>query len=286
MNKGSGSSTTVIRNLPSWADNSAATYLERAKKLYNENKDTEYTGSIYAKQAQDEIDAINALAERGRGGDPLVAVGIDYTKNVLYGSFLEGNDADFRKAVSNVIDSAKSTYDNNIKSYIDGDSPYLMGDDKEHLVLDLVNTQIFYDSEETKLSFLNYHNERSRQDRVLSHAIELGYQSVADAELLRTAGLYAREYEQGSLDAEYRKWFDARINEVRNLEILGNAVRSLVGAERTVSTPNYKPSPLGTIMGAALTIGGAVGGFMLGGPPGLMIGSTAGQGVGSVANSF
>lgn len=281
MNKGSGSSTTVIRNLPTWAEESARTYLRRARRLFNENKDAEYTGSIYAKQTQDEIDAINALAERGRSGDPLVTTGIDYTKNVLYGSLLDGNDADFRKAVSNVIDNVKNTYRDELEPFLAGDSPYLMGDDKEHLALSLVAVQPLYDGAETTLYSRNYHNERSRQNRVLSHAIELGYQSVADAELLRAAGLYAREYEQGSLDAEYRKWFDARINEVRSLEILGNAVRSLVGAEKTISTPNYKPSAMGGMMGGAMS--GAAMGTMIMPGWGTAIGAVAGLAMGAAS---
>lgn len=281
MNKGTGSSTTVIRNLPSWAEDSAKIYMERSNALFKANRGSLYSGEVYAVQSQDEIDAIESIANRGRGGDVLAADGIEYANNSLNGVLLSGLDSEFVGVVSDVLDSVKVTYDNLIAPLIDGDSPYLVGGNEEHLALSLTETQVYYDSQESKLYHSNYLNERMRQDLIVPQAIGLGYQSVVDAELLRMSGLYAREYEQGSLEAEYRLWYDARLNEVRSLEILGNAVRSIVGAERTTTTPNYKPSVISTIAGGAMA-GAGMG--MAFGPMGMAVGAIGGIGLGAMSS--
>ena len=89
--------------------------------------------------------------------------------------------------------------------------------------------------------FDDYETARNLQENALGHGIVYGGESIRDAELLRQAGLYIREYNQGDLEDNYRRWMAEQVHAITKLEILGNAIRATVGSSVTKTEPYFCP---------------------------------------------
>jgi|SRR3990167_2966203 len=308
MNGSKGTATTVMTNLPSYvkpyifsgAGGAASNveygvhgYLPWAERLFEEKNPElwRYNDDTYASQDGYEISAINKLANRGRNGDSLIKNNaIPYIEGVLDGNYLTGTKAEFITMLDKVIDKPKETIEDILDEI--GISLYVMGDlSNSNLAKESVDETKYYDRMGAFIKVQNYKSERRRQEHALGYGIEYGKQDVVDAEILRMSGLYFREYEQGRLSDVYKKEYDKLVTKVRRLEILGNAVRSLVGSQSAKTEPYYRASPIVGILGGAMT--GAVSGAMLasslmaegakiGGMGAGAFGAIAGAGVGAL----
>jgi len=264
-----------------------------AERLFEEKNPElwRYNDDTYASQDGYEISAINKLANRGRNGDSLIKNNaIPYIEGVLDGNYLTGTKAEFITMLDKVIDKPKETIEDILDEI--GISLYVMGDlSNSNLAKESVDETKYYDRMGAFIKVQNYKSERRRQEHALGYGIEYGKQDVVDAEILRMSGLYFREYEQGRLSDVYKKEYDKLVTKVRRLEILGNAVRSLVGSQSAKTEPYYRASPIVGILGGAMT--GAVSGAMLasslmaegakiGGMGAGAFGAIAGAGVGAL----
>ena len=81
----------------------------------------------------------------------------------------------------------------------------------------------------------------------------LAQEDLRDLELLRQAGLYWREYRQGALIDTYKAWLDAEEMNVNKVNLMGNAVKALIGAQVSRTAPMYRPSAMATVAGIAAT---------------------------------
>ena len=99
----------------------------------------------------------------------------------------------------------------------------------------------------------DYHAERELQYLALDLGITYAKQEINDADMLRQAGLYKREYEQGRLEDAYKIYKRESDRIVKLLEILGNAVRVGLGAQVSKTQPLYLPSTISQIAGVALS---------------------------------
>ena len=284
MNTSKGSATTVVDKLPNYVkeyvfsgvdeNNKTAPYGEKgylpwadALARDKENDDLwKYDDATYADQDIYETDGINKLADRGRNGDPLIRdKAIPYIESVFDGDYLPGTKAEFTTMLDKVTDKPKDTFEDILAEI--GTSLYVVGDlSSSNLAKEVVEDTKYYDRITSFVKAQNYKSERRRQEHALSYGVEYGKQAVIDAETLRMSGLYQREYEQGKLIDAYKKEYDKLVTKVRRLEILGNAVRSLVGSQEAETRPYYRPSPVVGIMGGAMA--GAAMGAMLAAPTG------------------
>lgn len=306
MNSSKGTATTVADKLPAYVkkyiysgiksvdDDGHSEYEEvHGKKGYlpwaedlADSKDDDdlwkYDDETYADQDAYETTGIKNLATRGKNGDDLIVnKAIPYLEEVLDGNYLEGTRTAFTTMLGNVTDKPKSTLEDILEEI--GTSVYVVGDfSSSNLAKESVADTKYYNRIASLVKAQNYKSERRRQEHALSYGIEYGKQSVVDAELLRMSGLYKREYKQGKLEDAYKNKYDNLITKVRRLEILGNAVRSLVGSQEATTRPYYRPSPVVGILGGAMAGGAA--GFMLGGPPGAAIGAAAGGLLGALSS--
>jgi hypothetical protein len=270
MNSSSGSSTTTIDKLPDWIeDEYAAPYLNWALNLYNDkDKFDAYEGQTYADQNDNELDGIANLATRGRDGDVLITKGETYIKDVLDGDYLDGTTADFDTTLDKIINKPKRTLRTDIMSRLGGTLFYTGDNSGINLSKNLVSDSKYYTRTSRILYAQNYKDESTRQEQTLNYGIEYGKQDVVDAEILRTAGLYQREYNQGALEDAYKVYYEEQTAWIRKLDVLGNAIRTIMGTQTAIDKPYYRPSPVMGVMGGAMA--GAAVGAMFAAPTGGM----------------
>lgn len=287
MGSKKGTSTTVMKNLPSYADSSVLGFLNRAVTLSNEAYQL-YTGPTYAGQNADEVDAVSRLATRGRNGNTTVSKGATHLEAVLDGGYLAGTHAGFTSLQIKALGKPSASFTASVAPKL-GASAYIMGNPlSENIAEDLaVNTVSRYANRSSAMLFLkNREFERNMQNHSLEHGITYAGESAKDAEYLRLAGLYAREYSQGSYEDLYKTWYEQQVANVRRLEILGNAIRSLVGTQEADSEQYARMSPWVGAAGGAMA-GGAAGGAIAGaawgqgaGPYGVVVGAVIGGAIG------
>lgn len=253
---GSGSGSTEINkmSLPDYAQDEAEAYLARAWELSQEAYAT-FSGTTYANQNADELEGISKIATRGRNSHEIITKGETYLRDVLDGLKLTNNpkitDVYLERA-ERIIREFEEDVLPRIDHIFNASGSY--GSDAHHLTQVKEAEKVMARLAEIGMdSFFNdYLEERTYQTEALGVAIEYGTQDIVNAELLRQAGLYAREYTQGAYEDAYKKWIDEQTWEVRRLEIIGNAIRALVGAQSKTTTPYYRMSPIAQIAGIAL----------------------------------
>lgn len=275
MNGKSGTATTTAKGLPEWVitEGHPIALLERSHELYSENKNGKvYGGQTYADQTQEEIDGITNMANRGRNGDTTISKGTTEVNSVLDGDYLPGTTQNFIDMLDVLTQSATNKHGSDINANI-GAKLYHVGDPSgDNLSDDLEDTSVFNNHLVARLYYHNYSNERSIQDSAISMSIEFGRQPIVDADALRMAGLYQREYNQGELEDIYKLWYDSEVSKVRYLEVLGNAIRGLVGTETATTRPYYRTSPMVGMMGGAMS--------------GVAMGTAVMPGVGTAVGAF
>ena len=258
MGGGGGSSdATVYTNLiPTYIPGMtgmATTYLSNAVTLFVNNNFQAYSDPTYATQNANELAGIAALAARG-AGDTLEYDGETYLISVLTDGFIGINprlDAALQAKLDEIIESLN---DQALPSILDA-HVFAFGSSEHNIeeakaakkIMDAINTlgeKIYYD---------DFRMERRIQDAALSHAVPYGQREIRDAETTRGAGVYAREYLQGEYTDNWKKWNEDMVIPVRNLDVLGNAIRSILGTVRNATTSYYKPPAMNEIAGLALT---------------------------------
>jgi hypothetical protein len=107
-------------------------------------------------------------------------------------------------------------------------------------------------NEIAKMFYEDYIQERQFMHQGMAHATPYGLQCIRDGEMLRQAGAYEREYAQGGLQDAWDHYNEVQILPIRNLDILGNAVKSILSTMRTSTTQYHRPSNLSQIAGFAI----------------------------------
>ena len=254
---GGDTSATVYTNLiPTYIPGMqamAVSYLTEATTLALNNF-VAYTGPTYAPQNINEIDGIVNLAVRGEAGSSVEADGEIYLRNVLGGNYLAANsyrDAALQQALNELLQSLNEDVLPRIldaHAFAFGGSEHNIEEakaaEKTMDAINALNEKIYYD---------DYRIERRIQDAALSHATPYGQRGIRDGEMLRSAGVFSREYLQAEYNDLWAQWNEDIIIPVRNLDLLGNAVRSILGTVRNQTTDYYKPPAITQIAGLALT---------------------------------
>jgi hypothetical protein len=275
---GGGTSTSTVRTVPDWAIPYVTAYWDQAYALWQADTLAVYTGDVTAAQPQDEVDGIAGLANRGRYGDQVITKAIAYEDDVINGGFLPGTKAAFLAALALVTGNSTTDFAS-VNSRI-GRKPLFVGDsDSSFLAQTLVaGTPAIYNARMSAMIYAdNFRKERDIQDRGLSYGVEMGKHAAIDAEALRRAGLYQREYLQGTYELSHRLFVEGQEIAVANLELMGNAIRALTGSQQTTSQTQEGNKLMSAVGGA---VGGAMVGFMVGGIPGAVVGGVIGGVIG------
>jgi hypothetical protein len=250
-----------------------------------------YSGPIFAAQNQDEIDGIAGLAVRGRYGDQVITKAIAYEDDVINSGYLSGTKAPFLAALASVTNSSSSSFAS-FSSRI-GRKPYYVGDsDSTFLAQTLTTgTAALYNARISAAIYAdNFRKERVIQDHALGYGVEMGKHALIDAETLRRAGLYQREYVQYGYTMSHKLFLEEQELAVVNLEVFGNCLRALTGSQQTTTQDYAGGNKVTAAVGMGMAGGvagwyigaelGAEFGFSAGGPYGAAIGFVVGAAIG------
>ena len=208
-----------------------------------------YTGTTIAPQDADELAGIAALATRGTTPNTTIADAYAYADNIIKGGKLTGLGAGFLSKISTLELAAFAQI-----SALIGDKSLNVGDPDTTLLAQtlVVDTPAIYVARlAAKMENDNYQSERASQDVSLGHGIDLGKQAAIDAEALRKAGLYIREYTQSTYELAHKLYIEQEEINVYKLEILGNALRAITGSQQQSTGPDNMPSSLMQAVGIA-----------------------------------
>ena len=253
---GGGGSNTVNENpLPTYATPYVQSFLTRSNALSLSGYQP-YTGDTYAARNADEEDGITALATRAQNHHAIITRAETLLRNSLDGLKIGINpklDTLFaRKKEELIQEFEEETIPNLSRNALavegwGGGSHHIMqarmAESLAKKIADLV----------TELYGEDYFQEKEKRIASLGYGIRYGTEDMNDAEILRQAGLFNREYTQGIYDDTYKAWKDEETASVKRLEILGNAIRSLVGATNSEVKPLHRPNTMAEIAGLAMT---------------------------------
>ena len=234
-----------------------------------------YSGPIFAPQNQDELDGIAGLAVRGRYGDQVITKAIAYEDDVINSGHLAGTKAELVAALASVTGNSSSSFAS-FSSRI-GRKPYYVGDsDSTYLAQTLTTgTAALYNARISAAIYADhFHKERDIQDHALGYGVEMGKHAAIDAETLRRAGLYQREYVQFGYTMSHKLYIEQMEIAVVNLEVFGNCLRALTGSQQTTTADYEGGNKITSAVGMGMA--GGVIGFYVGGPPGAAIGFVVG----------
>jgi hypothetical protein len=278
----SGTTTQTVRTVPDWAIPYVTAYWDQAYALWQADTLAVYSGDVTADQPQDEIDGIAGLANRGRYGDQVISKAIAYENDVINDGYIAGTKAAFIAALASVTDQSTADFAS-VNSRV-GRKPYYVGDsDSTQLAQTFITgTAALYNARVSALIYAdNFRKERVIQDHGLAYGVEMGKHAAIDAEALRRAGMYQREYLQGTYVLSHKLFLEGQEIAVANLEIFGQAIRGLTGSQQTTDSTQPGGNKLASSVGMGVT--GAVAGYMIGaeigsvgGPWGAAIGFVVG----------
>jgi len=274
---GGGTNTTTVRSVPDWAIPYVTAYGQTANDLWLADTLSAYTGEIIADQPDNEVAGIAGLAARGRYGDEVISKAITYERDAINGGYLPGTKANFLAVLALVTGNSATDFVN-VNSRI-GRKPYFINDpDSTYLAQSLVTgVPALYNARMSALLYNdNYQRERKMQDYALAYGVEMGKHAAIDAEALRRAGLYVREYTQGTYELAHKLFIESQEMAVANLEIFGNAIRALTGSQQTSTRTGMEENKMMSVVGGAITgaiigsiipgvgtlVGGIVGGII------------------------
>jgi hypothetical protein len=256
---GGATGTTTIQESPlpdyPWMNNAVQEYLTRAN-LLSVNLYAPYTGITYAPRNVNESSGITAMATRAMNHHQIITDGLalidDELTNEMFNINPKSDDAYAkRKDVLMQIFNEETLPRIDYEALIAG----AFGSSGHHVMQSIATEKLVETLARTSddIYMTDYDREREKRMLATGHTITYGTEDVFDAEFLRQAGLYNREYWQGFYTDQYNRWKANQINQIRNNEILGNAIRAMVGAQVSEIKPYYLPSPISQVAGIAMT---------------------------------
>lgn len=266
-----GQSTVTVEKWPAFLNDSANPYsvpgilnlyVDAAREVRSYYKTT-FINSVsiftsFAKiivtQAVEETEGITKLNNRGRNGNITVSKAKTLVTDVIEGDYLVGTKVEFQDVLSDINTKSDGAFTVDVSPKL-GATLYLVGDPSpDNLAQSMTSgTSQRYRGRIVDRAYAdNYVVERKHQHDALYPGKDYAIQDVYDAEAVRRAGLYQREYEQTKLDDAYRAQMEYMSNMIRAEEVFGNALRSLVGAQQAHTEPYYRPSPAGSVIGGAM----------------------------------
>lgn len=250
-----------------------------------------------------EVDGFEALNTRFLNGNTNVTKGYRYVEDVIEGKFNSGdsfvsNDSAILKTgfvdmETKITGKVTSSYNDRILPLINIPA-YVMGDASGVIK---APASVFSDMLTRRLNKTtsvirnnNWQGERKRQSTIPQIALQYSAEDTKNYELLRFAGMSYRLWQQGKLDANYKLWRDDVEIKISKLEVFGNALSRLSGAEQYQTQTWHRDrssglgGAMGTILGMAAGAALAIptGGASMAATGAMMTGASVGGGLGGI----
>ena len=252
---GGGNSVTYTNLLPTYIpgfQDWTEEYLTEAATLAAGNF-FPYPDPTYAAQNLNETDGIAKVAFRGRYGSQVELDGKAHLRD-LYDGLKINQNTKLDAFMAAKLEELMEEMDWEILPTIRMNHSFAWGG-SEHNIAEAKAAAVMMRkiNEFSRMYYEDYQQERDLQEHGMIHATPYGLQCIRDMEMLRTAGVYVREYLQGSYTDAWEQHNENQILAMRNLDILGNAVRTILSTYREQTTKYYKPSTMAQIAGIAMT---------------------------------
>jgi len=249
--------------------------LSEAQRVYSQPGPGYFPGQTYVGPSGSTQAALQAAQTRALQGNPLIPAAQQQTLANIQGAYLGGNPF-FQGAFDPAARAAQqSFYDamGGIGSTFSAAGRYgsgAMGDVQDRAVGQFA--QSLTDTA-GKLAYQNYDAERTRQMAAMAGAPEMAGADYADIQRLLTTGQAQEGYQQMALqDAINRFNYEQNLPSLKLQQYLSAAYGSPMGGITTQSIPQ---APMYTNTGANV-LGGALGGYALGGTTGAVGGGLLG----------
>ena len=294
MKQQRGSQTTTTNKLPAWMlgtegriINYPRLYVSKATQISkllvrsggvftdpDMQTDLPLPPSTYAAQASNEILGIANLRTRSLSGNTILA-----NTTTLVNNLLNGVDsyAGVETAITTSLNNAGAMFSSVTKT------PYLVAapvtvDDTFIGVTVGTRKNLTNAESATVRAMDNRLHEKRNAIEGMAYADKLAANEIKEIEMQYRAGIYQREYDQGSLEAAYKTYMFEDTWEEKRLEIVGNALRVSMSTFSAETRPYYKPNKWVGAIGGALS--GAATGIMTGNPYLAVGGAVAGGALG------
>lgn len=229
--------------------------------------------SKYANLTTYEKSAMSGLATRAANGDVLAGKGLALLNLVLDGTYLLPSGATFQAVLALILTPSQNDFTSKVfnkltaKTFINGNTDTTF---QGQSLVTAGDTSNKWSARITAmLNDDNYRTERDHQNNSTRVSLSYGEMDYINAEALRMAGFWNRQYVQGRLKDNHEVILGNDIVPYNALQVLGNAVGGMIGMKTSVTKPLSRPSGWIGVAGGALA--GAAGG-----PVGAGIGAALG----------
>lgn len=238
-------------------------YLARASELSGKPYQ-EYGGQTVAGLNQNQQQAFGMVQNRATNGSSVSKNANWNATNTLGGQYL---DPATNPWLSKTYDAAASDMTRNYSNavvpgingtfsqagrYGSGAHQQAIGDAGRTLSSQLGNMG-------TQLYGQNYAQERGNQMNVMGMSPQLANADYNDASMLMGAGDAQRAFQQEGLADAYTRWQQAQQAPYSNLDVMGNAIQTTMGAGGKTTMYGPGQNQTGQLVGAGLTAAGLLG---------------------------
>ncbi|MHB1176066.1 MAG: hypothetical protein ACYCZJ_13185 [Sulfuriferula sp.] len=260
MSGGGGSTTSKsIAEPPAETKPYLAPYLDRANALSTAPYQN-YGGQTVAGLNQDQNTAFSMVRNRATNGSPVQGMANYDAYQTLQGKYLDpASNPWLSKTYNAAATDMKNNFNNTVMPsvnstfslagrYGSGAHQTAVNNAQNTLGRELGNMG-------TQIYGTNYGNERQNQMATMQAAPGLASADYADASALMGAGDAQRAFQQQNLADAYKRWQDAKQAPYTNLDVMGNAIQTTMGAGGT-TTAYGRGNNTGQLVGAGLTAAG------------------------------
>jgi len=268
MGKGANNKTVQKTTSDPWAP--IQPYLKGAfgdaQNIYKQGAPGFFPGQTVAGMSGYSRDAFDAMANRARGGNPLMGQAQGEVGRILSGDYLDpNNNPGFQGALSAAVRPITDAFRNEVMPGIDssfsaagrygsGMQGQAYSDANQDLARGIGDVS-------SNMAFNNYGMERGNMMNALGMAPGFAANDYKDISMLGLAGQGLEGYDQRMIDAE-RERYDYNAN--KDMSWLQNYIGMLGGAPGPSSTSTVKtpaPNPWVTAAGLGLQGASMLGGF-------------------------
>jgi hypothetical protein len=246
--------------------------LSEAQRIYNQQAPEYFPGQTYVGPSGSTQAALQAAQTRALQGNPLIPAAQQQTMANIQGAYLGGNPF-FQGAFNPAARAAEQSFMDALGktgSTFSAAGRYgsgAMGDMQDRAMGTFA--QSLTDTA-GKLAYQNYDAERARQMAAMAGAPEMAGADYADIQRLLTTGQAQEGYQQMALqDAINRYNYQQNLPSLQLQQYLSAAYGSPMGGITTQQVPSYTNT-------GANVLGGALGGYALGGTTGAVGGGLLG----------